>query len=255
MIKVDLNSDLGESFGAYTIGMDAGVLSCVSSANIACGFHAGDPCVMAETVRLAQKAGVAVGAHPGYPDLMGFGRRNMACSEKEIKAYTQYQLGALLAIAQANGTALQHVKPHGALYNAAGKDETIARAIAQAIAEVDPTLILLGISGSKLIDAGREAGLRVAHEVFADRAYRADGSLVPRTSAGAVIDDKDVVAARVVRMVCRREVVAITGEVIPVQADSICVHGDNPHAVELARMIRNALEAEGVTIAPLAEVI
>lgn len=180
MYKVDLNSDLGESFGAYTIGLDNEVIAHVSSVNVACGYHAGDPLVMEKTVAAAKAAGVAVGAHPGFPDLMGFGRRNMVVSPKEVKAYVKYQLGALMAFAAAEGIRLQHCKPHGALYNMAGKDMDLALAIAEAIAEVDESIILLGLANSKMIDAGKQLGLRVANEVFADRAYQADGSLVPR---------------------------------------------------------------------------
>lgn len=200
MYKVDLNSDLGESFGAYTIGLDNEVIAHVSSVNVACGYHAGDPLVMEKTVAAAKAAGVAVGAHPGFPDLMGFGRRNMVVSPKEVKAYVKYQLGALMAFAAAEGIRLQHCKPHGALYNMAGKDMDLALAIAEAIAEVDESIILLGLANSKMIDAGKQLGLRVANEVFADRAYQADGSLVPRKLPGAVIHDKDEAIARTVRM-------------------------------------------------------
>lgn len=203
MYKVDLNSDLGESFGAYTIGLDNEVIAHVSSVNVACGYHAGDPLVMEKTVAAAKAAGVAVGAHPGFPDLMGFGRRNMVVSPKEVKAYVKYQLGALMAFAAAEGIRLQHCKPHGALYNMAGKDMDLALAIAEAIAEVDKNIILLGLANSKMIDAGKQLGLRVANEVFADRAYQADGSLVPRKLPGAVIHNKDEAIARTVRMVTR----------------------------------------------------
>lgn len=255
MYQVDLNSDLGEGFGAYSIGLDGEVIRYVSSANMACGYHAGDPLVMARTVAMAKAAGVAVGAHPGYPDLMGFGRRNMVCSPAEAKAYVQYQLGALLAFTTAQGVKLQHVKPHGALYNMAGKDMELAAAIAEAIAEVDGTVILLGLAGSKMLEAGRKAGLRVASEVFADRAYQADGSLVPRKQPGSVIHDPDEAICRTVRMVTEGKVTAITGEEVEIAADSICVHGDNPAAVAFVRDIRAALEAQGVRIAPLAEIV
>ena len=254
MYKVDLNSDLGESFGAYTIGLDEQVIAHISSANIACGYHAGDPLVMDKTVAAAKAAGIAIGAHPGYPDLIGFGRRNMTCSPAEVKAYVKYQLGALMAFAAAHGMKMQHCKPHGALYNMAGKDAALARAIAEAIAEVDSSIILLALAGSQMIKAGEEAGLRVASEVFADRAYQADGSLVPRKQPGAVIHDTDEAIARTIRMVKEGKVTAITGEDVPLKADSICVHGDNPSAVEFVRNIRARLEAEGVTIAPLSEI-
>ena len=255
MYKVDLNSDLGESFGAYTIGMDEAVIAHISSANVACGYHAGDPLVMDRTVAAAKAAGVAVGAHPGYPDLLGFGRRNLACSTKEVKAYVQYQLGALMAFTAARGMKLQHCKPHGALYNMAAKDMDLALAIAQAIAEVDRDVILLGLAGSKLLEAGEQAGLRVASEVFADRAYQADGSLVPRKQPGAVIHDREAAIARTVRMVTEGKVTAVTGEDVPIQAHSICVHGDNPSAVEFVKSIRAALAAQGVEIAPIAQIV
>ena len=255
MYKVDLNSDLGESFGAYTIGLDSQVIPYVSSANVACGYHAGDPLVMDQTVAAAKAAGVAVGAHPGYPDLMGFGRRNLACSPKEVKAYIQYQLGALMAFAKAQGVKLQHCKPHGALYNMAAKDMELSLAIAEGIAEVDKDIILMGLAGSKLLEAGRKAGLRVASEVFADRAYQADGSLVPRKQPGAVIHDKDQAIARTVRMVTQGKVTAVTGEEVSIQAHSICVHGDNPSAVEFVKNIRAALTAQGVEIVPLAQIV
>ena len=255
MYKVDLNSDLGESFGAYTIGMDAEVIAHISSANIACGYHAGDPLVMDATIAACKKAGVACGAHPGHPDLIGFGRRNLACSPKEAKAYVKYQVGALTAFARSHGITLQHCKPHGALYNQAAKDEALAQAIAEAVAEVDDKLILLALAGSKMIAAGEKAGLRVASEVFADRAYQADGSLVPRSQEGAVIHDKDEAIRRTVRMVKEGKVIAATGEDIPLKADSICVHGDNPAAVEFVKNIRAEMTKQGVTIAPLSEIV
>ena len=255
MYKVDLNSDLGESFGAYTIGLDSQVIPYVSSANVACGYHAGDPLVMDQTVAAAKAAGVAVGAHPGYPDLMGFGRRNLACSPKEVKAYVQYQLGALMAFAKAQGVKLQHCKPHGALYNMAAKDMELSLAIAEGIAEVDKDIILMGLAGSKLLEAGRKAGLRVASEVFADRAYQADGSLVPRKQPGAVIHDKDQAIARTVRMVTQGKVTAVTGEEVSIQAHSICVHGDNPSAVEFVKNIRAALHDQGIEIVPLEQIV
>ena len=255
MYKVDLNSDLGESFGAYKIGMDEAVIAHVSSANVACGFHAGDPLVMEKTVAACKAAGVAVGAHPGFPDVMGFGRRNMACSPKEIKAYVQYQVGALLAFTAAQGVELQHVKPHGALYNMAAKDFDLALAIAQGVAAAAPKAILLGLAGSKLLEAGRQAGLRVASEVFADRAYQADGSLVPRSQPGAVIHDREEAISRTLRMVTRGTATAITGEEVAIDAHSICVHGDNPSAVEFVRRIRARLEEEGAAIVPIAQIV
>lgn len=255
MYKVDLNSDLGESFGAYKMGLDDEVLAFVSSANVACGYHAGDPLVMEKTVAAAKAAGVAVGAHPGYPDLMGFGRRNMVCTPKEAGAYVKYQLGALQAFAASHGMKIQHCKPHGALYNMAGRDIELALGIAEAIAEVDKDIILMGGSGSSLLKAGKQLGLRTASEVFADRAYQADGSLVPRSRPGAVIHDKDEAIERTVRMVKEGKVTAITGEEVPLDAHSICVHGDNPQAVEFVKNIRARLIAEGVAIAPLRDIV
>lgn len=255
MYKVDLNSDLGESFGTYKLGMDAEILAFVSSANVACAYHAGDPLVMEETVGRAARAGVAVGAHPGFPDLMGFGRRNMVCTPKEVKAYVKYQLGALYAFTKAQGVAMQHCKPHGALYNMAAKDMALATAIAEAIAEVDSNIILLGLANSLMIEAGRQAGLKVASEVFADRAYQADGSLVPRSRPGAVIHDTEEAIVRTIRMVKEGKVTAISGEEVPLSADSICVHGDNPSALAFVKSIRARLEAEGVSIVPISEIV
>lgn len=255
MYKVDLNSDLGESFGAYTIGLDEAVIAHISSANIACGYHAGDPLVMDRTVSACKEAGVAIGAHPGYPDLMGFGRRNLLCTPKEAKAYVKYQLGALNAFGIKYGLKLMHCKPHGALYNMAAKDPALAAAIAEAVLEVDSDIILLGLANSCLISEAKKAGLRAASEVFADRAYQSDGSLLPRSKPGAVIHDKDEAIARTVRMVKEGAVKAVTGEEVPLSADSICVHGDNPSAVEFVKNIRDALTAEGIAITPLAEIV
>ena len=255
MYKVDLNSDLGESFGAYTIGMDSEVLKYISSANVACGFHAGDPMVMEKTVALAKANGVAVGAHPGYPDLIGFGRRNMTISPAEAKAYTKYQVGAMLAFTKAQGIKLQHCKPHGAFYNNAAVNMELAVAICEGVYEVDPDIILLGLAGSKHLEAAKEVGLRCASEVFADRAYMEDGTLVPRKMPGAVIHDTDVTIARVLKMVKEGCVESITGKIIPIKADSICVHGDNPKAIEFVNTIRSTLQAEGVEIAPISEII
>ena len=210
---------------------------------------------MDKTVAAAKAAGVAIGAHPGYPDLMGFGRRNMVCSPKEVKAYVQYQLGALYAFANAHGVKIQHCKPHGSLYNMAAKDMDLAMAIAEAIASVDKDIILLGLANSKMIEAGKAVGLKAASEVFADRAYQADGSLVPRSKPGAVIHDKDEAIARTVRMVTEGKVTAITGEEVSIEAHSICVHGDNPSAVEFVKNIRAELTAKGVEIAPISAIV
>ena len=252
MNKVDLNCDLGESFGNYTCGLDAEVITRISSANVACGFHASDPLVMARTVALAKKSGVAVGAHPGYPDLVGFGRRNLAVSCAELKAMVQYQIGALAVFCKAQGLVLQHVKPHGAMYNMAAKDRKLALAICEAVAEVDDRLILLGLSGSQLLEAAGEVGLPWASEVFADRQYEDDGFLTPRSVAGAVIAEDDAALSQVLQMVQEGTVTARSGKVIPVQADSICLHGDGPRAVVFAGKIRMTLEEAGVAVMPLA---
>lgn len=255
MYKVDLNADLGESFGAYTIGMDSEVLKYISSANVACGFHAGDPVVMEKTVALAKENGVSIGAHPGHLDLMGFGRRTIAISPSEAKAYTKYQLGALIAFTKALGVKLQHCKPHGALYNSAAVNMDLALAICEGIYEVDPEIIMLGLAGSKHLEAAKQVSLRYASEVFADRGYMDDGTLVPRKMPGAMIHDPDISIARVVKMVKEGCVETITGKIIPIKADSICVHGDNPKAIEFVKRIRDSLIAEGVEIAPINAVI
>ena len=255
MSKVDLNCDLGESFGNYKCGMDEVVIPFISSANVACGFHASDPLVMSKTVALAKESGVAVGAHPGYPDLVGFGRRNMNIAPQEVKTMVQYQVGALQAFCKANGILLQHVKPHGAMYNMAGKDENLAMAICQGILEVDSDLILLGLSGSKMLEAAKACGLKCAKEVFADRAYEEDGSLVARTKAGAMITDENVAIDRVISMVKQGKVTAITGKEIAVEPDSICVHGDGEKAVAFVKKIRERLLQEHVEILPIGQVI
>lgn len=251
MAQVDLNCDLGESFGAYTIGLDDQVIPHVTSANIACGAHAGDPSVMRDTVRCAHAAGVAIGAHPGYPDLKGFGRRALAMSPHDVYASILYQVGALAAFAKAEGAQLHHVKPHGALYNAAAKDATLAQAIAQAVKDFDDQLILVGLAGSESITAAQNVGLRTASEFFADRAYQENGALVPRTLAGAVITDKQKAIERTLRAVKEGVVESETGTVIPIAADTICIHGDNPAAVAFAAEIHAALEATGVTVRAL----
>lgn len=253
MQEVDLNADLGESFGAYKIGMDEEIIPYISSANVACGFHASDPVVMEKTVAFCRENGTAVGAHPGYPDLVGFGRRKMAVSPAELKAMVMYQIGALSAFCQAEGIPLQHVKPHGAMYNTAGKDLTQALAICEGIRAVNPKLILLGLSGSKLIEAAKQVGLPCRSEVFADRAYEEDGSLVARSREGAMITDEDLAVRRVIQMVKEGTVTAITGKVIPVQADSICLHGDSRKAVLFAEKISAALRDAGIRIRPMGE--
>lgn len=255
MYKVDLNSDLGESFGRYTLGMDADILQLVSSANVACGYHASDPLVMNKTIAMAKEAGVRVGAHPGFPDLMGFGRRNMDVSPAEAKAYTLYQLGALDAFCKAHGVKMQHVKPHGAMYNMAGKDYALSKAICEAIYEYDKDLIVMALSGGELVHAAEDMGLKVAREVFADRAYEEDGSLVNRRKEGAMITDENEAIARVVRMIKEQKVTAITGKDIPIKADSVCVHGDGVKALAFVKKIRETLTAEGVEIVPLVDIV
>ncbi|MVX64782.1 5-oxoprolinase subunit PxpA [Clostridium chromiireducens] len=255
MYKVDLNCDLGESFGNYKLGLDEEVISYISSANVACGFHASDPLVMAHTVKLAKESGVCIGAHPGFPDLVGFGRRNMNVSPREAKAMVQYQIGALDAFCTAAGIKMCHVKPHGALYNMAGKDLKLAEAICEGIFEINPELILLALSGSEMVSAAQSIGLKVAREAFADRAYEEDGSLVARTKEGAMITDEDVAINRVIKMVKENKVEAITGKDIPIKVDSICVHGDGEKALEFVKKIKARLELEGIKILPLNEVI
>ena len=218
----------------------------ITSANIACGFHAGDPMWMQKTVGLAEKAGVAIGAHPGLPDLIGFGRREMKITPEEAKNYVKYQVGALQAFTATKR--LQHVKPHGALYNMGVADKAIARAIAEAVGEVDDKMILVGLSGSAWIEAGEEVGLKVAREVFADRALNPDGTLVPRSQPGSVIEDTEQVIAASLKMVLEQKATAIDGREIPIQADTICLHGDTPGAVELARKLRERMEAAGIQV-------
>ena len=250
-MRIDLNSDLGESFGPWPMGQDAALMASITSANIACGFHAGDPGAMRQTLALAKDTGVAVGAHPGFPDLVGFGRREMKATPSEVEDFVLYQVAALAGMARAQGLALQHVKAHGALYNMACKDRPLADAIARAVAAFDRTLILFGSPNSELLHAGEAAGLPVAAEVFADRAYERDGSLVSRSKPGSVIHDAAAVVERAVRMVKDKTVVASDGSVIPLQADTICLHGDTQGAADLARAIRRGLEAAGIRIAPL----
>lgn len=244
----DLNSDLGESFGAYTIGGDAQVLDLVSSANVATGFHAGDPLVMAQTVAMAVDKGVRVGAHVGYRDLAGFGRREMEYDPGLLAAETTYQIGALQAIARAQGTAVTYVKPHGALYNRIAHDSVQASAVIQGIKDADPTLKLMGLAGSSVLRWAQEAGLGVIAEAFADRAYTADGTLVPRSTPGAVLHDAQAAASQAVNLALGEPITAIDGSRILVAAESLCVHGDNPTALLLIKEIRAALAAEGIEV-------
>jgi UPF0271 protein len=250
-MRIDINSDTGESFGAYTIGHDAGLFKSITSANVAAGFHAGDPSVLRDTIRLAKKHGVAVGAHPGFPDLVGFGRRELNVTPKETEDMVLYQVAAVAGVAAAEGVKLQHVKPHGALFNMAVANRELSDAIARAVAAFDKGLILFGLPGSEILNAGRAAGLRVAAEIFADRAYEPDGSLASRRKPGAVIHDPAAVVARAVRMVTKNTVVAIEGSVVTLEADTICVHGDTPGSDDLAARIRAGLETAGVTVKSL----
>jgi|TARA_B100001971_G_scaffold211122_1_gene238204 UPF0271 protein len=251
--KIDFNCDMGESFGMYTMGFDDEVIKHITSANIACGFHAGDPNWMRTTVELAEANGVGVGAHPSFPDLSGFGRRNMNATPTEVKNDVVYQMGALQAFTSAKK--LQHMKPHGAMYNMAVDDQSLATAICEAALEVDSNVVLLALAGSQWIDVAKNAGLRVAREIFADRAMNPDGTLVSRSLPGAVVHDTDEVVERSLRMVTEGKAVAISGEVIELEADSICLHGDTPGAVEMARALKAALRAEGVDILPLGELV
>ena len=244
MKNIDINSDLGESFGAYTMGNDAEVLRYVTSANIACGFHASDPLTMQKAVRQAKEAGVKIGAHPGYPDLVGFGRREMKVFPAELKAMVIYQVGALQAVCKAEGTKLHHVKPHGAMYNMAAKDEKLADAIAEAVAAVDGSLVLMGLSGSCMKAAAEKHGLAFAAEVFADRAYEDDGSLVSRTKPGAMIEDEDLAIRRMLHLLETGTIESSNGKEIRLEADTICVHGDSPKAVLFAKKLREALTAK-----------
>lgn len=248
--RVDLNCDMGESFGPWPMGSDEDVLRSVTSANIACGFHAGDPDVMRRTVRAARDAGVAVGAHPGLPDLVGFGRREMNVSPAEVEDMVLYQLGALAAFAAAEGVELRHVKAHGALYNMAARDRSLASAIARSVASFDPKLVLFGLAGSLMLEAGRNAGLRVASEGFADRAYEPDGSLTPRSRAGAVIHEPERVVERAVGMVMEGRVKTTDGSDLTLHVDTLCTHGDTPGAQALVRRLRAGLESQGVAVRP-----
>jgi UPF0271 protein len=247
--RVDLNADVGESFGAYVLGQDQALMPVITSASVACGFHAGDPGVMRTTVRLAREHRVAVGAHPGFPDLAGFGRRDMQIAPGQVEDLVAYQIGALSAIAAAEGMVLRHVKPHGALYNMAARDRALAAAVARAVVTVDRTLALFALAGSALLQAGMEAGLTTVSEVFADRAYRADGSLLPRSEPGAVVHDEAAVVARALGMVRDQAVTAVDGTHVPIRAETICVHGDTPDAPRLARRLRDALEDVGFEVA------
>ena len=250
MKTIDLNSDLGESYGAWRMGDDAAMLEVVSSANVACGFHAGDPAGILRTVKAAAHRGVAIGAHVSYPDLAGFGRRDMDIAPADLTADVVYQIGALSGLAAAVGSKVRYVKPHGALYNRIAVDAVQGAAVIAALKAVDPTLVLMGLAGAPILDQARAAGLAVVAEAYADRAYTPAGHLVPRREAGAVLHDVPLIAARMVRLATEGVVEAIDGSVIRIDAQSICVHGDSPGAVAIAREVRGRLEAAGIAIAP-----
>ena len=256
MYKVDLNSDLGESFGAYQLGMDSEIINCVTSVNVACGWHAGDPMVMEKTVKLCKENRVAVGAHPGYPDLLGFGRRQMKLSFDETRTYVKYQLGALMAFTQSYGVKLQHVSPHGAMGNYINyTSEEMARAVCTAVAEFNKDIIVVGNAGGYVTKVAEEMGLCWVSQVYADRAYNDDYSLVARGTPGAMIHDPDVAVKRVVRMVKEGKVTSINGKELNIQAHGVCVHGDTSTAVQIVKNMRAALAAEGIVITNLRNVI
>jgi UPF0271 protein len=251
MFRIDINCDMGESFGPYRMGDDIAILDFVNSANIACGFHAGDPSTIHRTVEAALGKGVAVGAHPGLPDLQGFGRRTMAVSESDAYDMVVYQIGALAGFARALGGRLSHVKAHGALYNMAAKDRRLAQAIAKAVYDFDRQLVLFALAGSEMIEAAHDAGLRAASEVFADRTYQDDGTLTPRNRADAMIEDLERSIAQVRRMVTEGVVRSVSGNDVPVQADTLCIHGDQPNALVFAKRIRDELERSGIEVKAL----
>jgi 5-oxoprolinase (ATP-hydrolysing) subunit A len=249
-MRIDLNSDLGESFGPWKMGDDAALMPALTSANVACGFHAGDPGTMRATLALARQHGVSVGAHPGFQDLAGFGRREVHATPQEVEDLVLYQVAALAGMAASHGLQLAHVKAHGALYNMACRDRALAEAIARAVAAFDRSLVLFGLPGSALLEAGERAGLAVAAEAFADRAYNADGSLTSRRLPGSVLTDPDLVVVRALRMIADGEVMAIDGSVVRLRADTLCVHGDTPGAPTLVTHLRSALEKAGVKVVP-----
>lgn len=255
MAIVDLNSDLGESFGAWKMGMDEAVMNHISSSNIACGWHGGDAEVMLRTVRAAKAQNIAVGAHPGYPDLVGFGRRNMTCTPDELYAYTLYQVGAMMGVCASEGVELQHVKPHGAMYNQAAKDPKLATAIARAIKSLGSGIILMGLANSAFEAAAAEQGIPFAAEAFADRGYMADGSLVPRDKPGAFIHDPNEAAARMLKLIKDGTIETPDGQTLKLKAHTICMHGDNPDAVKMAEVVKATLEKNGVTVKNLKGVL
>ena len=248
MYQIDLNSDMGESFGAYKLGGDDVLIKYVSSTNVACGYHAGDPMVMDKVVRMAKERGVAVGAHPGYPDLMGFGRRKMVLSFDEIKNYMKYQIGALMAFTKSYGLKLQHCAPHGALGNLCQYDREASRAICEAVYEIDPEIIIFYCAGAVLGEEAEKMGLKTASEIFADRAYMDDLSLVPRKMEGSMITDEDFAIERCIRMVKEGKVTSLNGKELEIKGDTLCVHGDGPKAFAFVERIREAFKAEGIEI-------
>lgn len=251
LFKIDLNSDIGESFGAYKIGRDEEIVKYISSANIACGFHAGDPNVMAMTVNYCKENNVAVGAHPGFPDLLGFGRRNIDVSPDEVKNYLIYQIGALKAFAECQGLKLQHVKTHGALYNMAMKNAKLAEAIVDAIGLIDENLICVGLGNSELETCANKKGLKYAIEFFADRNYNPDGTLVPRSAPNAVIHDEEEACKRILKMVKEGKVMAVNGSEVEVRSKTVCIHGDNPKAVDFASKLNKLFKENGIEISPM----
>ena len=251
--KIDFNCDMGESFGMYKMGFDEEVIKHISSANIACGFHAGDPMWMRKTVDLAEQHGVGVGAHPSYPDLNGFGRRNMNATPEEVRNDVVYQAGALKAFTSNRN--LQHVKPHGAMYNQAVDDADLGKSICEAVLEVDSNIILLALAGSTWIDVAKGMGMRVAREVFADRAVNSDGTLVPRSKEGSVIHDTNEVVERSLRMVTEGKILSVEGDIVEVEADSICLHGDTPGAVDMAKTLKREFLAAGVEVKQLRDIV
>lgn len=255
MHAIDLNADLGESYGNFTVGHDAELIPLLTSANLACGFHGGDPRVMDHTVAACSAAGIAVGAHPSFPDLVGFGRRVLEATGEEVEADVLYQVAALDGFCRRHGVALQHVKPHGALYNHANRTPAVARGIAAAIASYDPQLLLVCQFGTELARAGREAGLKVAYEGFVDRAYNADGTLVSRSVEGSVYHDRGRATEQALRMVSEGTVVAMDGTLVDAPVDTLCVHGDNPHAVEFITALRDRLAAAGIALTPMRDVV
>ncbi|MCM3454950.1 LamB/YcsF family protein [Heyndrickxia oleronia] len=251
MSMIDLNCDMGESFGAYKMGTDEEILNYITSANIACGFHAGDPTTMRKTVTMALERNVGIGVHPGLPDLVGFGRRTMDISPQEAYDLIVYQIGAVYAFTKAEGGKLQHVKPHGALYNMAAKSPSLSEAIAEAIYKVDPELILFGLAGGELVKAGKKIGLRSASEVFSDRTYQEDGSLTSRREVNALIHDQEVAVNQVIRMVKEGKVKSLQGVDVSIQAHTVCIHGDGQNALQFAKYISTSLQNAGITIAKI----